>query len=318
MRRTCLVVLFACALLVPFAARADDKPDFTRKEVIYGRVYGTALTMDVFTPAKNANGAGVLFMVSGGWYSNHAGITGAVPTFVRPFLDRGYAVFAVVHGSNPKFTIPEIVDQLRRAVRFVRHNAKGYGVDPDRLGVTGGSAGGHLSLMLGCASKDGDPKAADPVDLLPSRVAAVACFYPPTDFLNWGEKGKKMLGNHPVVPVRGAFDFREPPDPRTGNALLPVIDPDKRERIGRDISPITHATKDDAPTLIVHGDEDPLVPLQQAEEMIARLKEAGVEAELIVKKGGKHDQVIVKEHMPRVVAWFDKHLARKPKAATAQ
>src|SRR5262249_35906013 len=147
-----------------------------RKEVIYHRKFGSALTMDVFTPKdeKKANGAGVIYLVSGGWFSNHDGITGAIPLWVQPYLDKGYAVFAVVHGSQPKYSIPEILDDLHRAVRFIKANAKDYGVDADRLGVTGGSAGGHLSLMQGCAGKDGDPKAKDPVEQQSSRVAAVA------------------------------------------------------------------------------------------------------------------------------------------------
>ena len=77
-------------------------------------------------------------------------------------MDRGYTVFAVVHGSQPKFTIPEVLDDMHRAVRFIRHNAKKYGIDPDRLGITGGSAGGHLSLMQGTAGKAGNPKSPGP------------------------------------------------------------------------------------------------------------------------------------------------------------
>ena len=73
-------------------------------------------------------------------------------------------MFAVVHGSQSKFTIPEAIEDMHRAVRFIKANATKYNVDPDMLGITGGSAGGQLSLMLGCAPKAGDPKAADPVE----------------------------------------------------------------------------------------------------------------------------------------------------------
>ena len=154
--------------------------------MIYGRKYGTALTMDVFTPKQGANGAAVIFAVSGGWFSAHEAIS---LTFCREFLKRGYTVFAVVHGSQPKYTIPEIIEDMNRAVRFIRYHAADYGIDPNRIGITGGSAGGHLSLMKGAAGTDGDPKAKDPVDRVSSRVQAVACFFPPTDFLNYGEKG---------------------------------------------------------------------------------------------------------------------------------
>ncbi|HKI37554.1 MAG TPA: alpha/beta hydrolase [Gemmataceae bacterium] len=310
MKRLVLAVLLALAAFsFSPALRAADEPGYSRKEVIYHRKFGTALTMDVFTPKKDANGAGVIFVVSGGWYSDHGYITGNIPTFIQPLLDKGYTVFAVVHGSNPKYAMPEILDDLHRSVRFIRHNAKEYGIEPGRLGIIGGSAGGHLSLMQGCAGKDGNPKATDPIDRESSRVQAVVSFYPPTDFLNWGENGKVMLGTHPIVPVKGAFDFHRL-DPKT-NSFEPITDEKQREEIGKKISPINHVAKDNPPTLIVHGDKDPLVPLQQAETMAAKLKEAGVPSELIVKKGGGHDGVLVKEHMPKALEWFDKYLAKK-------
>src|SRR5207245_7185856 len=122
--------------------------------VIYGRKYGTALTMDVFTPKTDANGAAIIFVVSGGFYSSHDAIN---VNAVKPFLRRGYTVFAVVHGSQPRFQVPEIVQDMNRAVRFMRFHAKEYGVDPTRFGVTGASAGGHLSLMLGTAGTRAAP-----------------------------------------------------------------------------------------------------------------------------------------------------------------
>jgi acetyl esterase/lipase len=306
MKRLVLAILLACTLLGPAAfTRAADEPNYARKEVIYGRKFGTALTMDVFTPKKDANGAGVIVVVSGGWFSSHDSIN---PGLAQPFLDKGYVVFAVVHGSQPKFSIPEILEDMHRAIRFIKTNAKEYGVDPERLGITGGSAGGHLSLMQGCAPKEGNPKAKDPVEQQSSRVAAVACYYPATDFLNWGEKGKVMLGRGVRVPVKGAFDFRVP---GAGGALVPVPDVETTLDIGKAISPITHARKDNPPTLIIHGDADTLVPLQQSETMAKALKDAGVTAELIVVKDGGHDAKVVKDNLPKVVEWFDKYLAKK-------
>src|SRR5439155_13622073 len=115
-------------------AARPDAPEVTRtRDVIYGRKYGLALTLDVFTP-KKANGRGLIFVVSGGWFSGPQAISQA---FADPFLRRGYTVFAVVHGSQPKFTIPEIVEDMHRAVRFVRHNAGRFKIDADRLGIYG-------------------------------------------------------------------------------------------------------------------------------------------------------------------------------------
>src|SRR5688572_29575404 len=111
MRR--LTLAFVAVLFAPAAVRAQDVPDFTRtKDVIYGRKAGLALTMDVFAPAK-PNGAAVVFVISGGWFSRPDHINAG---FFLPLLKRGYTVFAVVHGSQPKFTIPEIVEDMHRAV----------------------------------------------------------------------------------------------------------------------------------------------------------------------------------------------------------
>src|SRR2546421_11157762 len=169
--------------------------------------------MDVFQPKDKAeaNGAGVVFCVSGGWFSAKETIR---PGFVTPFVNRGYVVFAVVHGSQPKFTIPEVLEDMHRAVRFIHANAKKYNVDPDKLGIAGGSAGGHLSLMQGNAPRPGNPKATDPVERESSKVAAVGCFFPPTDFLNYGEPGKEALGRGTLTNFRPPFDFTEQ-DPKT-------------------------------------------------------------------------------------------------------
>src|SRR3954452_24540576 len=191
MRKTRLGLLLSLLMTVAApSARAADTADWTRtQDVIYGRKYGLALTMDVFTP-KKANGVGVIFVVSGGWFSRPQAIH---PALATPLLKRGYTVFAVVHGSQPRFTVPEIVEDMHRAVRFIRHHATEYGVDPDRLGITGASAGGHLSLMIGTAGQKGNPNAPDPVDRESSRVKAVACFFPPTDLLNYGKACKEMI-----------------------------------------------------------------------------------------------------------------------------
>lgn len=254
-RKSMILSLTAFLLLGSCIAWAAD-PSFNRKEdVIYGRKYGTALTMDVFTPTKDARGVGLIFVVSGGFYSSHEAIN---PAFVRPFIDRGFTVFCVVHGSQPRFTVPEIIQDMNRAVRFIRHHAQDYGIDPDRLGVYGGSAGGHLSLMLGMAGDKGDPHAKDPVDRESSRVQAVACFFPPTDLLNFGKPGKEMIhATDHLPPFRAAFDYREPD--KQSMLWVPVTDAQRLREITRQISPITFVTPDDPPTLIIHGDGDPLV-----------------------------------------------------------
>ncbi|HVT12905.1 MAG TPA: prolyl oligopeptidase family serine peptidase [Fimbriimonadaceae bacterium] len=265
-------------------------------DVIYGHKMGMALTMDVFEPAK-ANGIGVLWMVSGGWSSSQSSIN---PGLAKVFTDRGMTVFEVCHGSQPKFQIPEILSDINRAVRFIRHNAATYHVDPMRLGISGGSSGGHLSLMQAVYGGPGDPGAKDPVDGESSAVEAVACFFPPTDMLNWGKTGGKASDNKLLIDVFGAA-FSSNKNPSA----------EEMDKMEHDYSPIYGVTAKMPPTFIMHGDKDPLVPLQQSELFMAKLQELGVPHELVVKPGGGHSWPDIGNDLPKLADWFEKYLGKK-------
>ncbi|MBA4150814.1 MAG: alpha/beta hydrolase [Verrucomicrobia bacterium] len=289
--------LVLLALSLVFACDSwgqTNELEFTRAEdVIYGRKFGTALTMDVFTPSK-PNGYGVVWVVSGGWFSAREAIQKR-DRFITPLLERGYTVFAVVHGSQPKFTIPEITEDMHRSVRFIRHNAKTYGIKPDKIGVAGGSAGGHLSLTLGTQGAIRLGEAKDAVDRDSSAVQAVACFFPPTDFLNYGKPGEDGTGVGILKNFKPAFGPR-------------ADDPEDRKALGKEISPIYFVTSDLPPTLIVHGDADKLVPIQQAETFVQRAKEVGATAKLIIREGKGHGWPDIQPDMKAFADWFDKHL----------
>jgi acetyl esterase/lipase len=282
-------------------------PGFTRTEdVIYGRKHGLAMTMDIFTPKEKPNGRGMIFCVSGGWFSSKESVNAF---FLQEFLKRGYVCFAVVHGSQPRFTVPEVLDDMHRAVRFIRTHAKKYAIDPETLGITGASAGGHLSLMQGTAPRPGDPKAKDVVERESSRVAVVGCFFPPTDFMNYGKEGQVNLGRGILEGFKAPFDFVEI-DPVT-RSFNPVFDEGKRRAIGKQISPITHVSEESAPALIIHGDKDELVPLQQAERIIAKYREKKVPCELVVKAGAAHGWPGIDKDLVTIADWFDKYPAQK-------
>lgn len=291
--------LLALLLVVsaPFVLAADH-PAFTRTEdVVYGRKFGTALTLDVFEPPRK-NGAAILFMVSGGFHSSHEAIN---PQFFRPFLDRGYTVFAVVHGSQPRFIIPEITQDIHRAVRFVRANAACWSVDPQKLGITGASAGGHLSLTMGTQGGPGAVDAKDPVDRASSAVQCVACFFPPTDFSNWGAAGDDAVGVGTLANFKAAFG------PRSDSA-------ESRKIFGREISPLYFVTSNTPPTLILHGDADKLVPVYQAEIFQKRCAEVGATCKLVVKPGADHGWPGMEKDLEGFADWFDLHLRGVKKA----
>lgn len=285
-----LLALLLLAGLVP--ARAQTPAEFTRTEdVVYGRKFGVALTLDVIQPAK-PNGYGIVSMISGGWYSSHDSIN---PKGYAPYLDRGYTVFAVCHGCQPKFIIPELTQDIHRAIRFIRHNAAKWGVNPDKLGITGGSAGGHLSLTMATQGGPGKADAKDPIDRESSAIQAVACFYPPTDFLNYGTPGDDAVGVGTLANYKGAFGAESDT-------------PEGRQKLGRQVSPIYFITAQLPPTLIFHGDADKLVPIQQSESFVQRATEAGATAKLIPKAGAVHGWGSQGQDMVIMADWFDEHL----------
>ncbi len=260
--------------------------------VVYSQRNGQELTLDILKPS-NPNGLGVAFMVSGGWKSQKAG---AAPAFLMaPLLQRGYTIFAVCHISQPDSTVPEIVQDMHRAIRFIRFNAKTYGVDPERLGVTGGSAGGHLSLMLATRGGAGEEMAQDPVDKESSSVQAVAIFYPVTDLLNLGESTENPGDGGPPKSFVKAF----------GDEAKEM---EKWKVIGRECSPIYFVDEKLPPTLIYHGDADTLVPLDQSERFKKVADEKGKVVELEVHPGGAHGWASMILDIEKFADWFDKHL----------
>ena len=289
MKNLTLLLLLALNCLNGFC---QTNAEFRRiEDLIYGRKFGTALTLDVFQPAKT-NGVGVILMVSGGWFSSHDSIN---PSIFKSVLNRGYTVFAVVHGSQPKFNITEIVPDIHRAIRFIRKNASQYGIDPERLGIMGASAGGHLSLTMGTQGGPGDSKAKDPIDRESSAVQCVACFFPPTDFLNYNRPDDDAVGVGTLKGFKAAFG------PRSDTA-------EERQKLGREISPIYFVHSNMPPVLIIHGDADKLVPIYQAEQFVKRCEEVGAKARLIVKEGKDHGWAEIGKDLELFADWFDEHL----------
>jgi len=296
LRRTLLALggLLALAALAAAGVWIYLHPPVERTDgLVYGRRGDQALTFDRLRPAR-PNGAAVVVVVSGGWRSKRPGEFAT--WMAAPLLRRGYTVFAVCHVSQPRATVMEIAADLHRAVRFLRHHAAEHGVDPARFGITGGSAGGHLSLLLATRGGPGDPAAPDPVDRGSSRVQAVAIFFPITDLLNLGSSTENPGDGGPPRSYVRAFG----PAGR---------DPARWREIGRDTSPIYHVTAALPPVLIHHGDADTLTPLEQSAWFQAAAARAGATVKIVVRHGGRHGWTTMPWDIFQFGAWFDRHLA---------
>ena len=289
-----LILTVSGAAQVKPAAKVDVIPD-----VVYGHKDGMALTFDIFKPKKGRNGAAVIFMVSGGWISRYTPPDQVLNTNdtannprLQDLLDHGFTVIALRHGSSPKYLIPEIVADVRRGVRFIRYNAKRWGIDPNRLGVYGGSAGGHLSLMIGLASDNGDPAAKEDFMKESDRVAAVVAYFPPVDL--------RQL-------VRGL----NPPSTGTVLDRFPALNFEKEK--AADYSPIVFVTSDDPPTLLIHGDKDPLVNISNSQIIFDAFKKNKVKTDFITVPGAGHGfrGEDAKRAMAATVSWFEQTLVKQ-------
>jgi acetyl esterase/lipase len=279
--------------LAPLAAQ-EPAGDIERN-VVYGIVGGAALLMDVHHPAE-PNGVGLVWIWGSGWQAGEAyepyGMGQLKNRGVPPeVLELGYTVFVLNVRGTPMFRYPAPVHDAQRAARFIRHHAERWGIDPDRLGGWGGSSGAHLVSMLATMDGEGRPDANDPVERESSKLQAVVARAAPTDLGRFPNRGGiGQLVSFMGVPVR-------PGNPRF-----------------REASPVTYASPDDPPILLVHGDADMTVPYEQSEFLFAALQAQGVTTRLIRVPGGDHGA----NDALASYRWFNEHLLTEEQAAAME
>jgi acetyl esterase/lipase len=285
------------------AQDAAALPYDQKMDVVYGEVHGTGLLMDVFTPKEKANGLAIVDVASGAWHSDRSKIRDhTLAQLYRIFCSRGYTVFAIRPGSRTRYTGLEMAAHVRIGIRYVKLHAAEYKIDPERLGLTGASAGGHLATLVAVTPEDGKPNASQPLQRFGTQVRAAAVFFPPTDFLDWNGKpaNSQMLADLLFL-----------------GGIKGHSDEEIQER-SRQLSPAQLVNAPPIPFLLIHGDADPVVPLQQSQKMVTALKAAGGAVELIVKKGGGHPWMTLPEEVKIMADWFDQNLPEtKPSSSVA-
>lgn len=275
-------------------------------EIIYGHKDGLALTMMMYAPSVKSNSKAVINIISGNWKSSYA------DAILRKdeadiYTKSGYTVFNVIHGSQPRYNITEALQDLKRAVRFIRFNATTLLIKPNSIGIVGGSSGGHLALMVATSGADSAAIVTDDIDRVGDRVQAVGAFYAPTDLLNFGAPGFSPVNNADMLTnfgVSSAFDFKTWDEKKQ---IYTYATANERIKISKDLSPIYAITSDDPPAILIHGDKDEVVPLQQSETFFEAFKKVNPATELIIKKGAGHGWNSAAEEA-LVVKWFDKYL----------
>lgn len=266
------------------------------ENITYGQADGTELKLDLARPQGNGPFPAIVFIHGGGW---SGGGRQAYRGQIQEAAKRGY-VAATISYRLMKFDekkketttattiFPAQIHDAKAAIRWVRANAKKYHIDSNRIGVTGGSAGGHLSLLVGLTDPSSGLEGESGNTEQSSRVKAVVNVFGPTDMVVCYEKSSV------------AWIFR----------LFMGGTPAEAGERYKAASPITYVSKDDPPVLTLHGDKDALVPIEQAMELDAKMRAAGASHTLMVFKGQGHG--FEGEHGKKAAdaTWefFDRHL----------
>jgi acetyl esterase/lipase len=252
--------------------------------------------LDLYLPEKAEGRLPLIVWIHGGGWQ--AGSKEGCPAVF--LVAKGYAVASINYRLSQHAVFPAQIEDCKAAIRWLRASAAKYNIDPEHVGVWGASAGGHLVTLLGTTAGEqeleGNGENADQSN----RVQCVVDFFGPTDFVHWDP------------------DFNKPVYTMITNLLGGPAN--KNLQKARAASPLFYVHRSSAPLLIVHGDKDPLVPLSQSLAIVEAMKKAGVEAKLVVIKGGGHGGpgFDTPENRKVIEEFFAKHLgktASKPDAS---
>lgn len=229
-----------------------------QRDITYCSVDGVDLKMDLYFPKEAAGPTPLVVYIHGGGWSKGDKSGGAGMIDGPALLDAGFTMASLNYRLAPEYKMPDMVEDVKCAIRSLRAHAHDYNIDPDKIGVWGGSAGGHLVNMLGTTDAGAGFDVGEYLDQS-SRVQAVVDLFGPADL---------------TVDFSGGYQ-------RLKESVFGDFSP-------ADSSPVTYITLDDPPFLILQGDADRVVPLSQSQEFYERLRAAGVEAQLVVVKNGPH------------------------------
>jgi acetyl esterase/lipase len=262
--------------------------------IAYAKVDGQELTLNAFLPADTTSAVPAIVEIHGGWWfggeaaSKVDGVGGW-----QVFMRRKLAIFSIQYRLGEAGGFPQNIRDCRNAIRFIRLNAKRFNIDPTRIDVTGGSAGGHLSLMVAMVPEDfpdGGPTTG--LGGVSARVEGSFSYIPPTDFVRFWNQGP----DDAVTNQDGKISFRGPDGnipydsrPRL-RVLFHGVTPDTAEHKAYYtlMSPMGHVRRDVPPLLICDGEKDPIVPGLHGRALYEQLKMAGADATYWMTPNGGH------------------------------
>ena len=287
------VCIFSLLLAVSKSGQAQqDRLKPTHADLAYDDKH-QAQKLDVYLAETDKSVPAMVFIHGGGW---RAGSKSRIPQWLNDGVRDGrFSVISVEYRFTDVAPHPTQVNDCLRAIQFVRHRANDWNIDTSRIGVTGGSAGGHLSLWVALHDDAVQSDSVDPVTWQSSRVACAISFAGPTD---WSLLAK-IDHRHP------AYRQLLGSDPGT-----PVEEMDLAAM--QDVSPISFVSDDDPPIMQVHGTGDVIVPFEHARRLDARLRKANVRSELVVIEGANHSVAGAAMNVSRRAAEFVNQMLLSP------
>ncbi|WP_296459174.1 alpha/beta hydrolase [Rubinisphaera sp.] len=262
------IVFVGASLLPELSMMAQPRFAPSLKDVAYDDI-DQSQVLDVYQTKSEKPAPVMVYIHGGGW---RAGSKNQIPGWLKQGVQQGlFSVVSVEYRFTNVDPHPAQVNDCVRAIQFLRNNADKWNLDPNRIGVTGGSAGGHLTLWVALHDDAAKPKSDDPVERESSRVNCAISFAGPTDWSLLSE----MEHKHPAYRQLLGYDPRTPAEEITQDGI-------------KDVSPISFVSADDPPVMQVHGDKDDIVPIEHAKNMDQKLQKAGVKSELLIIPGGNH------------------------------
>lgn len=274
MYRRCAGALLLCALFAATGCSAygPHRPHETiHRNVVFASPQGRNLSMDLYVPDAPRPAPVVIWIFGGSWKTGFKGYH----VNVRSLTDSGIAVAAIEYRLSGVAKYPAQLEDCKSATQWLRENGARYGIDPQRIGASGESAGGHLAALLGTVEGK-------------AKIRAVMALYPPTDLVSLGRM------------------YEEPGKSSDIDRLLggPV---EEKLPLAREASPVNHVTPSSPPFLIIHGADDKLVPVAQSQKLLHALRAAGVDAQLIVVPDKGHWFLLDKAQQAEAATFFRKN-----------
>lgn len=302
----------ALIFLISMSSNLKAQPGkvIENKNIVFGMVSGLSLLMDMYQPAVNSNHKAIIFIFGSSYGYNYTRGYKETPLKDDYFLDtdyagkiakqlvaKGYTVFCINHRFIPKFPFPEGYYDCQRAVRYIRYHSKEYDIDPLHIGAIGHSSGAYYSAMLGVRDTVCINPYKDRVDSVSSKIQAVVTLAAPFNLADIDLKKDTAMQLAYILQVDLALMGGIPDRSRDGKFSLS----------GKyaAASPITYVNKDNAPFLIYHSEDDPVITSRNGPAMYKKLQEAGVLSKLVIRQGDGHNP---KVDIDEISQWFETYL----------